>query len=187
MQLFADEWLTGAHTGKRFNGVKAYEYAGYKLDVVNPSANPSKLLRHPDVAEYIRKRMDEYAMSAEEVLLRFTAIARSEVGDVVKIGPNGHLMIDPEAVLENKEFIKSFGFDSNGNPKVEFHDALAALRDIARIKGQFKDGLELSGAGGAPVTMQVVFVDAQTGQNIEIEGQEKPEVEPEDFSEFDEA
>lgn len=188
MKLFADEWLTGAHTGKQFNGKAAYAHAGYAVPPQNPSANASKLLRHPDVQEYVRKRLDEHAMSTTEVLLRFTAIARSEVGDVVtlRVLPNGQedLAIDPKAVIANKQFIKQFGYDSNGNPKIEFHDALAALRDIARVRGMLKDGLELSGPGGAPMTLTVQFVNPD-GTVFNPTQPTEETVEVEDFSEFE--
>lgn len=186
MKLFADEWLTGVATGKQFHGRAAYEHAGYTISEVNPFANASKLLRHPKVKAYIEERMDEHAMSATEVLLRFTAIARSEVGDVVKISPDEkRLEIDPKAVLENRQFIKAFGFDSNGNPKIEFHDALQALRDIAKVRGMLKDGLELSGPGGSAVTMQVIFVNPE-GETFHPTGAPVVEEKPEDFSAFDE-
>jgi len=186
MQLFADEWLTGEHTGKRFHIANAYKHAGYTVSEVNPSANGSKLLRHPEVQEYIQKRMDEHAMSATEVLLRFTEIARSEVGDVVTLDPTGsHLKIDPEAVIENKQFISEFGFDSNGHPKIKFHDALAALRDIARVRGMMKDGLEISGPGGGAVTMKVVFVDPDGSDGRPDGVHEDEEEDAEDFSEYE--
>lgn len=191
MKLFADEWLTGAHTGKQFNGRAAYEYAGYSLPASNPSANASKLLRHPDVQEYIKQRMDEHAMSATEVLLRFTEIARAEIGDVVTVEtrPDGKpmLVIDPEKVAENKRFIKQVGFDSNGNPKIEFHDSMAALRDIARVRGMLKDGIELSGPGGSavPVAMSVQFVDADGGEVAGLEETGDDVKEPEDFSDIE--
>ena len=184
MKVFADEWLTGAETGKQFHGLAAYKHAGYTISESQPYANASKLLRHPEVQEYIKKRMDEFAMSAEEALLRFTAIARSEVGSVVKKGPTGALIIDSDAVLENKAFISKFGFDSNGYPKIEFHDALQALRDIARVRGMMKDGLELTGAGGAAV-LQVQFVDP-AGETFHPAGEPTEDViDPEDFSEFE--
>lgn len=183
-KIFADEWLTGEHTGKPFHATRSYEYAGYALSPSNPGANASKLLRHPDVQAYIKQRMDEHAMSATEVLLRFTSIARSEVGDVVVKDPvSQRLVIDPDAVIANKSFIKSFGFDSNGNPKIEFHDAVAALQNIARVRGMLKDGLEISGPGGGAVNMKIQFVDPK-GETFHPAGEEE-EVEVEDFSELD--
>src|SRR5512139_3422606 len=158
-RIFADEFLSGEHTGKQYNATYAAAYAGYDY---NPSHYGSKLLRHPAVKEYIAKRLDALSMSAGEVLMRLTEIARHEVGDVVKLDPTGRFIeIDPNAVVLNKRFIKSITYDSNGNPKIEFHDAHAALRDIARIRSMFTDGVAISGPGGGgiPLAMTIQFVN----------------------------
>ena len=183
-RIFADEWLTGEHTGKPFNGRAAHEYAGYKVDNANPSANASKLLRHPKVAVYIRSRLDELGMSAAEVLMRFAKVARSEMGDIIVKSPDGgKLLLDVDKVLENKALISKFGYDSNGNPKIEFHDSQRALEQVARVLGMFKDGLELSGPGGVPVVMKVEFIDADgTGLDLGPEGVQEDE---EDFSDVE--
>jgi len=186
MKIFADEWLTGTGTGKRFNATAAYEYAGYQLPPSNPGANASKMLRHPEVNAYIKKQLDEHAMGATEVLLRFSDVARFDVGDVVRQNPNSQrLEIDPTKVLEYKRFVKSFGLDSNGEYKIEFHDPMAALRDITRILGMVKDGLDIHTGGGA-ATLTVNFVDAD-GNGMRLEKVQPEDAEPlEDFSDLDE-
>lgn len=184
-RLFADEWLTGEHTGKPFNGREAYKYAGYKIDNANPSANASRLLRHPKVAAYIQSRMEEFGFSATEVMLRFADIARANVGEVVRVNPSNNktLELDPHKVVEKGRFIKSFGVDSNGNPKLEFHDSQRALENMARVLGMFKEGLELSGPGGGAVALKVEFVDAD-GKGLEL-GADGEVPEEEDFSDID--
>jgi hypothetical protein len=184
MQIFADEYLSGEKSGKKFNAAAAARTAEY------PVQYASRLLRHPEVKKYIVKRMEEYAMSSQEVIMRYTDLARAEIGDVVKLDPSGtRLVIDPQAVIANKRFIKQFGYDANGHPKVEFHDSVAALTNIARILGQFKDGLEVSGpgGGGVPVTMTVQFVnpDGSTA-NPQPNKPALPVGEEEDFTEIEE-
>lgn len=162
MLVFANEYLTGAVTGCRFNATKA------ALHAVGPGKTDHQYslrgyawLRHPEVRKYIEKRLDEYSMSAGEVLARFTDIARSEAGAILEMDPTEtFLKIDPKKVIQNRRFVKSFGYDANGNPKIEFHDALGALRDIAKVRGMLKEGLEVSGPGGGavPVKMVVEFV-----------------------------
>lgn len=184
MYLFADEYISGAHTGKPFVATAAAKYAGY----AHPAQYGHKLLRHPDVKEYIQKHLDAHAMEAGEILARFTDIARAEIGDVVTMD-DGRLRIDNKEVLNNKKFIKSFGFDSNGNPKIEFHDAMQALRDIARIRGMMKDGLEVSGPGGGavPVAMSVQFVDPDgSPSDLNEKSPDADDVEEEDFSDIEE-
>jgi hypothetical protein len=170
MRLFAEEYVTGQHTGKRFNATAAAGYAGYSVHPNNPSNVAVKIKAHPLVQAYINELMDEHTMSALEVLTRFTEIARVEAGDIVDTDIHGNLRINPIKVLQNKKFIKQFGFDSNGNPKVEFHDAYQALKDIARVRGMLKDSMEVSGPGGGAVAvaMQVQFVNPDGSKATDI-------------------
>jgi len=183
-KLFADEWLTGDHTGKPFNGRAAYEFAGYHPTESNPSGNASKLLRHPLVKAYIEERLEEHSMDATEIMLRFTDIARSNIGDILELDPQGNLIVNEEAVMENKHFVKSFGYDSNGNTKIEFHDPVGALRDLARVHSMFHDSIEVGGVGGVPLSVRVEFV-MPDGQQAQL-GPTNEELEkPENFDDLD--
>jgi hypothetical protein len=185
-KAFADEWLTGAASGRPFHLPSAYAHAGYTVDKNQPSANPSKLLRHPKVQKYIKKRMEEFSMTPMEVLARFTQIARGQFGDVLKIGPTGAISVDKDAVMQNRHLIKSFGFDNNGEMKMDFHDPVDALKQITRILGMNKDGLEVTGAGGGPVVTQVQFINPDGSQaHLGPTSELSSDVEIEDFSEFD--
>ena len=187
-KIFADEWLSGANTGKRFNGVAAYEYAGYTLSEANPSANPSKLLRHPKVKAYISKRLDEFTLSQEEIMLRYSELARFSAGQVLMLNEHGRLAFDHVELHRYRHFIKSFGYDSNGHLKVEFHDPVAALKEMGRIRGMFKEGIQIGGEGGA-VNFQVQFVAADGTEVHPMGGIPAPvedEGPVEDFSEFEE-
>lgn len=159
-QLFADEWMTGAQTGKRFNATAAAKFAGYAMPPSNEAVVGHGVLHNANVQAYIKERMDEISMSAEEVLLRFTDIARANFGDILTIDPaTGRIDFDAQEILNNKRFIKGFKFDSNGNPQIEFYDSMTALLQISRIRGMLKDGLEVGGSV-VPVKVEVEFVNA---------------------------
>lgn len=186
-RVFADEWLTGEHTGKRFNGRAAYEHAGYAFNEANPHSNPSKLLRHPKVQKYIASRLQEYTMDAQEVLIRLTEIARGNYGDILKKDPQTQrLKIDHDKVKELKHLVKSYGFDSNGNEKIEFHDPMRAIENIAKVLDMFKTQLEITGPGGGPIThrYEVQFV-APDGTGMDLGPTNELTGEEEDFSELD--
>lgn len=157
-RMFADEWLTGAATGKQFNAVAAYEHAGYQGGGTNPSANANKLLRHAPVARYVAARLKESTLTAEEITYHLTQLARFRMGDVLELDNRQQVTINPLKVIEFKRYVKSFGYDSNGNPKIEFHNPVDAIDKLMRILGMTKEGLELTGPGGGPVTMQIQFV-----------------------------
>lgn len=192
MQAFADEWLTGAVSKRQFYAVGALKAAGYATNGKNPGQMAYKLLKHPAIKEYINKHLEAIAMSSHEIMARFSDIARCEPGDILELkqGPNGqpNVVIDPLQVVINKRYIKSFTYDSNGNPKIEFHDPVAALQQMARMRGMLKDGLELSGPGGGavPVEMTVRFVRPDGSSPTHIS--ETPQIAPpdEDFSEYEE-
>lgn len=152
-RLFVEEYCTGAKLGKPFNAVKAAEAAGY----ASPEGYSPRLSAREDIRAAIAYRLSQLTMSKEEVLARFTALAKSEVGEVLERDPlTGVFKINPDKLESNKKFLKSFGYDSNGNPKYEFHDAHAALRDLAKAHGLFRD--ETTAGGNVTVNMTINFV-----------------------------
>lgn len=145
-----------------FNATKAALGAGYSERRAHVTG--SELLKRPDVAEAVQARLSEMSMGPDEVLKRLTDIARLDVGEVVHVDPKtGEIKLDLEGLAKNKRFLNEFGYDSNGLPKLKFHDSLSALRDLGRAHKLFTDRQELSGPNGGaiPVEMKVVFVDAE--------------------------
>lgn len=65
------------------NGTEAARLAKYSGDDAALASTASRLLSHPKVAREIDRRLTEHAMSANEVLARYTAIARGDIADVV--------------------------------------------------------------------------------------------------------
>lgn len=65
------------------NGTEAARLAKYNGDDATLASIASRLLNHVNVAREIDRRLTEHAMSANEVLARYTAIARGDIADVV--------------------------------------------------------------------------------------------------------
>ena len=65
------------------NGTEAARLAGYQGDDATLAVTASRLLSHANVAREIDRRLTQHAMSANEVLARYTAIARGDIADVV--------------------------------------------------------------------------------------------------------
>lgn len=76
---FVDAYLGEA----RFNAVRAAEIAGYST----PKKQGSRVRNHPLVAAAIEEQLDEFAMSAKEVLTHLAAIGRGSLGDFVDVNP----------------------------------------------------------------------------------------------------
>jgi hypothetical protein len=184
MKVFADEYISGAVSGKPYNANAALKVAKYGERCQNSYG--SRLLRHPSVQAYIEKRLNENSISAAEIVSRWSDIARFNVGEVVKLDPTGtHVVFDPKEIIKNRTFIKSFGTDSNGNPKIEFHDPTVALQQLTRIRGLTGESGGLMGGGGAPVTVVVVFVNPDGGQVGPVPQQLPPPEPEEDWETFE--
>lgn len=65
------------------NGTEAARLAGYNGDDATLAVTASRLLSHANVAREIDNRLIQHAMSGNEVLARYTAIARGDIADVV--------------------------------------------------------------------------------------------------------
>lgn len=165
---FCEEYCTGAVEGKPFVQVAAARVAGYR----EPEAAARVMIRKRHIRDAIEARLAELGMGRGEVLNRLTTMARATPGDIIKIDPHGGLALDYEAIARLKHLIKEFTFDSNGLPKIKFFDPHEALRDLAKVHGLFREGLELTGAGGAPLDVQITFVDAKGGEDEEEDSDE---------------
>ena len=152
MRRFAEDYATGCYSGKRFNKSASALAAGY-------SEGPNtgyRLYGRPDVRRAIDQVLDTVSLSTREIEARLIEMATAEIGEMVTLSPVTQQPIyDWSKIEKYKHLIKEFSFDSNGNPKIVFHDAHAALKDLIRVRGMAKEGVELSGPGGSAVPVQI--------------------------------
>lgn len=155
MRAFVEEYCTGAVSGKKFNKTRAAAVAGY----AEPQPTSQRLYSRDDVKAAINWRLNQLVMTNEEIVARLNSIAQMDLSDIVDTS-TGHVKFNMEKLAEVKHLIKGFKYDSNGNPVLEFHDPHAALKDLMKVRGMGKEGLEISGPGGGavPVQLQVNFV-----------------------------
>lgn len=125
------------------NATKAAETAGY----AHPGKQGSRLLQNPKIHAAIDEYFHSAEMSAREVVARLSEQARGEYGryfymrgDVVKL--------DLERLLNDGKghLIKNVDWKGKDATRqvVEFYDAHAALVDLARIHGEFKDRVDVT-------------------------------------------
>jgi phage terminase small subunit len=108
-QLFVNAYLGEA----RGNGVQAARLAGYKGTDVTLRAVASENLTKPAIAARIEQRIEQAAMSADEVLRELTAIARSDSRDKIRalelLGKHHRLFVDRfEARISEAELDAEF-------------------------------------------------------------------------------
>lgn len=77
-RAFVSEYLSS------FNATRAAERAGYKGDENTLAVTGHRLLRNNKVAAAIRTRLNEKAMSADEVLMRLGSQARGSMADFIR-------------------------------------------------------------------------------------------------------
>lgn len=126
-QVFVCEYLAC------WNATEAARRAGY----AHPNMAGPRLLVNDSVSQKIKARIDEKAMSADEVLLRLAEQARNSIGEFLILDGNTW-RIDLAKVKENGHLIKSLKDGTHG-VEIDLHDAQAALVHLGRTHGLFVD------------------------------------------------
>jgi phage terminase small subunit len=149
------------------SGREAYAAAGYKAKPAAADTNASRLLKNAQVAARIGELKAEAAlgsvMSAREVLEELSKLARTNAADVMAItvaddvvGAVQALPRELSAALHEvtvDTYIDGAGDGAREVKRVKFklHDKRAALVDIGRHHGVFKDRVEHSGKDGGAI------------------------------------
>lgn len=146
-QMFVDEYL------RTFNATEAYMAAYPNTKRSTGASNGYRLLKeNADIAELIRLRLTESAMSADEVLMRLAEHARGDMGNFVN--SRGELDLTAIADPQKSRLIKKLtqkrtirtsvkGDDVEETvTSVELYDAQAALGLIGKQHNLFVDKSE---------------------------------------------
>lgn len=133
---FVDEYIVC------LNGTEAARRAGYAGDDATLAVAASRMLRNDKISRAIGKRLERFAMPANEVLTQLTDIARGDIADTL----TAFGAIDPlEAKRRGKShIIKRFKTkittytDKDGQDhiteetEIELYDRLSALQTLAK-------------------------------------------------------
>lgn len=134
-----------------FNATEAARRAGYTGNDATLNVLASQNLRKHKVRDYISQRTAEVAMSANEVLLRFSEQARGVQNEFLVSDGRGGIMHDLDAMQKAGygHLIKTITRDAATGriTKVEFYDGQAALRDLGRYHKLFTDKTEIEHSG----------------------------------------
>lgn len=126
------------------NGTEAASLAGYKGDRATLASIASENLRKPKIAQLITERLKERTMSANEVLYRLTEQARGTMEDFVTPALDSISLIKAESrgrLHLVKKFTHTVG-EKSEHTAIELYDAQAALVQLGRAHGLFKDKTE---------------------------------------------
>lgn len=161
-QLFVDAYLGEAC----FNGTKAMRLAGFRGSDNVLAVGAHRLLRKPKIESQLKDRLNEHAMSANEVLARLTKQARGSLADVLNEDGEFDLSALRESgyddLLKKLKIKKTILVGSKGGTHVqdvhyefEIHDAQAALVHLGRFHKLFVDRHEVTGKDGVPLSLEI--------------------------------
>jgi hypothetical protein len=137
-RLFVDHYIIC------MNGTEAARLAGYDGDNAQLAVIASQNLRKLNVSRALDARLNAFTMSANEVLIRLTDIARGDVGDAM----NSAGAIDPsEARRRGKTHLikkiktKTITTEEEEihETEIEMYDAQAALTTLLKFHGLLVD------------------------------------------------
>jgi phage terminase small subunit len=151
-RLFVEAYLTC------WNATEAARQAQYAGDDVTLASIGYENLRKPQIAGYVRQRLSEAAMTADEVLSRLADQARSSMADFL----NETGRIDLELARKNGKLhlVKSRSVTKEGE-RIELYSAQEALALLGKHHGLFVDRQETGPPGTfAPVREVVIEVPA---------------------------
>jgi len=121
-----------------FNATRAALAAGYSEKTARQMG--SENLSKPYIQEAIKQRLQDKIMTQEEALVRFAEQARTDMKDFLTIDDQGNASVDflKAQKLNKLHLIKSITPTRYGT-KVELIDPQAALRDVGKNLGMFKE------------------------------------------------
>jgi len=156
-EAFVNEYL------KCWNATKAALAAGYKEKSARQQG--SKLLSNSNIASYVRERLKQNAMDADETLYHLAEIARGNIDDVVSVDGKP----DMEKARENGKthLIKSLKSITTvtkdkstiSETSLELHDRLRALELIGKHHKLFTEKQEITGEDGKPIPVLITGMD----------------------------
>lgn len=177
------EGLTGkqqafinAYLSNGFNATEAARQAGYEGNDNVLGVTGHENLRIPKIASIVQERLNEAAMSANEVLARLSKIARGEVTDF--LDDEGRFDLKSARRLQKAGLLKKVKSKRTSkqidaltederetletsliSEEVEFelYSAHEALRDLGKYHKLLSDRQEISGLNGGPIEVNVVY------------------------------
>lgn len=138
--VFVEEYL------RCWNATEAAKRAGYSEKTAYSSGQ--RLLKDVEIAAEIQARIEERAMSADEVLDRLAQHARGSIEDFVDVD-SGMAIVDLRKARDagKLHLAKKIRYFKEGGVEVELYDAQAALEKLGKAHGLFKDVSDINVKG----------------------------------------
>jgi phage terminase small subunit len=157
-RLTSKERLFVEHYLVCWNASEAARKAGYSVKSAREIGYQNLTKLH--IAEAVKERIAQIAMSADEVLLRLGEHARGDMGDFFDVDKNGNWAVNLKKAKRQKKLrlikkvettTRLVGEDQTPETTIKFelHDAQAALVHLGRHHKLFTEKIEGNGINGA--------------------------------------
>lgn len=147
-----------------FNGAKAAIGAGYAERSARQTA--SRLLTNDDIKEEIARLLTDQVMSREQALAAMSDMARADIDDFITVpGTFPYIDLQKARDLGKTHLIKRVKVRGDGGMEIELYDRQAAVRDIGKHHGLWKDGIEIK----VDITLVVQLVNALEAAEMDAE------------------
>jgi phage terminase small subunit len=185
-ELFAQEVAKGVPLEA------AYVKAGYKADAKNAARLTKNDGVRTRIDEIMTRAAEKAGITIERVLTELAKIGFSDIRKAVRWqsarvteedNPDGGDVLVIKSVVTNLvEIIASDEIDdataaaiaeisqnTTGGVKIKLHDKRAALVDLGKHLGMFKEKVEVTGANGGPIQQEAtVIVLPSNGREVEV-------------------
>lgn len=155
-RIFVDEYL------KCWNATEAARRAGYKGNDNTLAVVGHDNIRKPNISAEIQSRLQENAMSADEVISRLADIARGSLEDCFYfVDGLKEPYIDLKKAHDQGKLknVKKFSRDASGKVTIEMYPADNALVQLGRVHGIFTDKQDVNVDG--EIKILVEYADGQ--------------------------
>lgn len=156
MKKWADAYLV---TLNKTEAARRAGYGGSEADLSNIGYQNYRKL---EVQAYLKDKLDEMAMPANEVLARLSEQASADMSDFLKFEDGVKLpFLDLKTANEKGllRLVKKFKYNAEGHPEVELYDAQAALVHLGKAHGLFAERVEHTGPEGGPIQFTQIIVE----------------------------
>jgi len=146
-QRFIEEYCTD------FNATQAAIRAGYSEKTAYNAGWQN--VRKCEIAEAIKMRLSELAMSAEEITRRLAQWGR---GTMEPFLDGAFINLTSEKARENLHLVKKYSITDKG-VSIELQDQKDAVIQLAKMQGLFVEKHEHTGKDGGPIEVTVNIVN----------------------------
>jgi phage terminase small subunit len=148
---------------KGLSATEAYVAAGYKESRSAASRLSANVNVEARVAELVNKGAEKAGVTVERIISELAKIGFANMQDYMRAGPDGDPYLDFSGVSRDQaaalaevtveDFKDGRGEDARDVRRVKFklHDKRAALVDLGKHLGMFKERVEHTGKDGGPI------------------------------------